>query len=247
MLSIKQLSANIESIKAYSDRLRVFSLRLPPNEDFSFVPGQFVMLSLPGLVDSNGRRIAKAYSIASSPSEQGIIELCIVNYPTGALSTPLFKLKAGDEVIVTGPYGMFQLKKPVENGTVFIAGGTGLAPLISMLRSLYAEGCKEKLWLFYSVSEPKLFMFKEELLGYQKTGSLQLVISTSNHNNPDWKWEKGRVTETFPKHLQQLLPDGIPNESRQFYICGPPLMVTDTVKMLEQLGFKKENTRKEQW
>lgn len=240
MLSIKQLAANIEGIKIYSGNLRVFRLKLSQGEDFSFVPGQFVMLSLPGLVDSNGRKIAKAYSIASSPSESGILELCVANYPAGAMSPKLFKKDVGDEVIVTGPYGMFQLKKPVQKGTAFIAGGTGLAPLMSMLRSLYAEGYPEELWLFYSVSEPRLFMFKDELLSYGKNNNLKLVVSTSNPGS-SWSFEKGRVTETFPKFAE-----GISKEA-QFYICGPPEMVKDTTAMLEQLGFRKEKIHKEQW
>ncbi|MBI2581062.1 FAD-dependent oxidoreductase [Candidatus Woesearchaeota archaeon] len=246
MLNIKEVITKIAGIQTYSENLRVFRLKLPEGSGFSFVPGQFVMVSLPGLADANGRKIAKAYSIASSPSQTGIMELCIVGYPTGALSPKLFQKNIGDEVAVTGPYGVFQLKQPVHPGTVFMAGGTGLAPLMGMLRSLYGTGYNEKLWLFYSVGEPRLFLFKEELLGYEKNSNLRFVVSTSNHNT-DWLWEKGRVTDTFPRLLQQLQQDGVPNEERQFYICGPPLMVTDTVKMLEQLGFRKENIHKEQW
>ncbi len=243
MLNIKQLVVKIEGIKAYSDVLRVFRMRLPENSGFSFAPGQFVMLSLPGLVDSNGRKIAKSYSIASSPNEKDVVELCVARYPTGALSEPLFRKKVGDGAIITGPYGMFQMKKPVQKGTIFIAGGTGLAPLMSMLRLLYAEGYEEKLWLFYSVSEPGMFLFKDELLGYSKSNDLQLVASTSSHNS-EWQWENGRVTDTFPKYVSKL---DVPKELQQFYACGPPIMVADTIKMLEQLGFRKENIHKEQW
>ncbi|MEK6837909.1 MAG: FAD-dependent oxidoreductase [Nanoarchaeota archaeon] len=246
MLNIKEAVTKIADIRTYSENLRVFRLTLPEGSGFSFVPGQFVMVSLPGLADANGRKIAKAYSIASSPTENEHLELCIVRYPTGALSPSLFKSDIGAEVIIIGPYGLFNLKKPIQAGTVFIAGGTGIAPLMSMLRSLYTEGCKEPLWLFYSVSEPQLFLFKEELLGFAKNKNLQLVVSTSNTDS-DWQWEKGRVTDTFPKYAKQLQLDGVSNNSRQFYICGPPVMVTDSVKMLEQLGFKKENIHKEQW
>ncbi|HLD97133.1 MAG TPA: FAD-dependent oxidoreductase [Candidatus Nanoarchaeia archaeon] len=244
MLNIKKLPVTIASIDAYSEDLKVFRFRLPPGSDFSFVPGQFAMLSLPGLADSNGRNIAKAYSIASSPLQHDTIELCIVHYPKGALSTPLFRLKAGDEAIITGPYGMFQLKQPLQKGTVFIAGGTGIAPLMSMLRSIYAASPKEELWLFYSVSEPNKFLFKEELLGFQKNNLLQLVVSTSN-NGSGWLWEKGRVTDTLPKYLEKL--NGTPREMQQFYLCGPPVMVADTIKLLVELGFKKDNIHKEQW
>ena len=240
MLNIKEVVTKIAGIRAYSENLKVFTLRLPDSHGFSFVPGQFVMVSLPGLVDANGRKIAKSYSIASSPSQTDILELCIVSYPAGALSPKLFKKGVGDEVIVTGPYGVFQLKQPVHPGTVFIAGGTGLAPLMSMLRSLYAEGYNEKLWLFYSIGEPGLFMFKDELIGFSNNNGLRLIVSTSNSDS-EWQWEKGRVTDMLPKHAAEISKDA------QFYICGPPLMVTDTVKMLEQLGFKKENIHKEQW
>ncbi|MBI2141180.1 FAD-dependent oxidoreductase [Candidatus Woesearchaeota archaeon] len=246
MLNIREIVIKIADIRAYSENLRVFRLTLPEGSGFSFVPGQFVMVSLPGFAAANGRKIAKSYSIASSPSETGILELCIALYPSGALSPKLFQKNVGDEVVVTGPYGVFQLKQSIQSGTVFMAGGTGLAPLMSMLRSLYAGGYNEKLWLFYSASEPKLFLFKEELLGYQKNNNLQLIASTSRPDNT-WEWEKGRVTDTFPSFLHQLQGDGVPSESRQFYICGPPLMVSDTVKMLEQIGFKKENIHKEQW
>lgn len=246
MLNIKQISATIERIDTYSEDLKVFQLKLPEGSGFSFVPGQFVMVSLPDLVDKNGRKIAKSFSIASSAAETGSVELCIARFPTGALSVPLFKKLVGDEVVITGPYGLFNLKRPVQPGTVFMAGGTGLAPLMSMLRSLFAEGSKQPLWLFYSISEPQLLMFKDELLGYSKNRGLKFVASTSNPGST-WEFEKGRVTDTFPKYLPQLQLDGVPNESRQFYVCGPPLMVTDTVKMLEQLGFKKENMHKEQW
>ena len=244
VLNIKRLSVRIEQIKVYSDNLNVFKLRLPENSGFSFVSGQFVMVSVPGLVDKNSRPIAKAYSIASSPFEKDVIELCIARFETGALSPLVFKSKAGDELIVTGPYGIFSLKKPVAPGTVFIAGGTGISPLMSMIRYLYNSSHKEKLWLFYSISEPMQFLFKDELLRYQKSNGLKIVVST---NSPDssWQWEKGRVTETFPKYIDQLAD--LPKETRQFYVCGPPVMVADTAKMLLEFGFKKENIHKEQW
>ena len=244
ILNIKKLPVKIESEESYTENLRVLRMRLPENSGFSFVPGQFVMLSVPGLTDKNGRPVAKSYSIASSPLDSGIVELCIVKYESGMLSPHVFKAQIGDELTITGPYGIFQLKRPVAPGTVFVAGGTGIAPLISMIRFLYKEGYKDKLWLFYSVSEPSMFLFKDELLGYQKNNGLRLVVSTSS-NDSDWQWDKGRVTDTLPRYVSQL--NGASKELQQFYVCGSPVMVADTVKMLVELGFKKENIHKEQW
>ncbi len=246
MLNIKEVRAMIHDITKYSESVWAFRFRLPDGESFPFTPGQFVMLSLPGHSDANGRKISKAYSIASAPDKSGIVELCIVKYPTGALSPFLFSKAIGEEVVLTGPYGVFAVKKPVLSGTIFIAGGTGLAPLMSILRSIYSEGYSEKLWLFYSIGSPQLFLFREELLGYSANSNLNVIASTSN---PDasWAFENGRVTDCFPKFLPELQKDGIQNESRQFYICGPPLMVTDTVKMLEEFGFKRENIHMEKW
>ena len=242
MLGIKELVAKLEGVTKYTGDVCVFRLKLA--EPFPFQPGQFVMVSLPNHQDANGRKISKAYSIASA--QNGILELCIVMYPGGALSPFLFAKNIGDEVIITGPYGMFTMRKPVVPGTVFIGGGTGLAPLMSMLRSLYNEGYAEKLWLFYSMGSPQLFLFREELLSFSAKKNLQLIASTSIADGI-WNFEKGRVTDTFPRFLPQLKQDGIPNASRQFYICGPPLLVTDTVRMLEELGFRKENIHMEKW
>ncbi|MBI2143761.1 hypothetical protein HYU17_01250 [Candidatus Woesearchaeota archaeon] len=244
MEQAKEFHAVIEHITSYSEDLKLFRLRLPENSSFSFVPGQFVMVSLPGLLDRNGRRIARAYSIASPPSETSFVELCMVRHPGGAFSPVMFKAKASDEVIVAGPYGTFAGKSAISEGSVLIAGGTGIAPLMCMLRSYYSAGGAARLWLFYSMSTPEEFAFKDELLGYAKSNSLRLVVSTSNPNS-GWQWDKGRVTATFPNRMGEL--NGIPKESRKFFICGPPEMVSDTVRMLLELGFRKENIHKEQW
>jgi propane monooxygenase reductase component len=240
MSEVKEFKTTIEKIYEYSDSLKVFKLKLPEDSDFSFVSGQFVMLSIPNVVDDNDRPISKAYSIASSSEKKGFIELCIAKLENGKLSPKIFQTKEGDEITIKGPYGVLNLKKPVQPGTVFIAGGTGLAPLMSMIRSIYDEGFSEKLWLFYSIHKPDQFLFKEEFLRYESEKGLKLVPSTSKPSS-EWKWEHGHVTETFQKHAIN-----IPKDS-QFYICGPPSMVANIMKMLEELGYDKDNIHKEQW
>ncbi len=235
---VKEAKAQISEIIKYSENLWVFRFNLKGSE-LNFVPGQFVMLSIPGLVDANGQKVSRAYSISSAP-EQDYVELCIVRHRDGSLSPTLFKLKAGDEAILSGPFGKFLMKKPVKPQTVFIAGGTGIAPIISMLRHLYLKGFNEPLWLFYSVGQPELLLFREELLAYRENNKLKLVISTSKPN-PGWKWEKGRVTDTFPTFAPEI------SKKASFYICGPPQMVPDVILMLEELGFKKELVYREQW
>jgi ferredoxin-NADP reductase len=233
-----EFKARIEKIVSCSDTVKIFRLKFS-DDNFSFLPGQFVMMSIPGFVDDNKNPIKRAYSIASSPLENGVLELCISLNPEGRLTPRLFMAKIGDELTISGPFGKFVLESPVNPGIIFIAGGTGIAATISMLRFTYANTKTENLLLFYSVKNPGSFPYKEELLDFQKQG-LKLVISTS-HPDQKWEFETGRITVTFPKYAREIEKD------TQFYLCGSRAMVEDVIIMLEHEGFKKENVHKEEW
>ncbi|MBI2137724.1 hypothetical protein HYU12_04365 [Candidatus Woesearchaeota archaeon] len=235
MVNVVKFQARVEKVVVASPRVKLFTLSVP--EGFSFIPGQFVVLSVQGYVDDKGLPVARSYSIASSPLVKNGIELCISIVPDGRLSSRLDSLKIGDEVSLTGPYGMFTLKSPVEPGTVFIAGGAGIAPIISMLRTLCSGSAKAGVALYYGIRNPDEFLYREELSGYVKRNGIKVVAVVSD-NNSGWSGERGYVADVLHKFLKS------PSKA---YVCGPPLMVSETVKKLVELDFRMGDIYREQW
>ena len=236
MLRIKKLETKIRGITEASPRVKTFRISVP--EDFTFTPGQFVMVSVPGFNNEKGFPVARSYSIASSPLTKGDVEICLSRAVNGKLSNKLHSLSEGDPVNVTGPYGVFTLKEPVAEGTTFIAAGTGIAPLISMIRTLYLQNFSGELRLFYGARNPQEFLYRGELESYSRKNNMKLMLIASNPD-AEWDGEKGLISDAAVSRMK----------SGEFpvYICGPPLMVADASKKLKEIGFRDDQIRREQW
>ena len=201
-------------------------------KDFTFKSGQFVILSL---VD--GKEIRRSYSMASSPYDSDYLEFCIRLKQDGEFTPRLFNLDIGDKISFEGPYGNFLLKEHEEK--ILIAGGTGIAPIRSMLRTLNEEKKLEKnIWLFFGFNKTGEFLFRKELEGYKKSG-LNLVPVVL-HPESHWKGELGYVMPAIKK----FIPKG---DEKDVYICGPPLMVRAVVQFLLEHGFSKERIYRDEW
>jgi len=209
-----------------SPNTKHFTFEVP--KDFTFLAGQFVMVSLIG---DEGKPIKRAFSIASSPSSfTGKIELCVKILHDGRLSTRLAKLKLGDTVSMQGPYGKFFLEES-SNEKLFLAAGTGIAPLRSMIHNLVENGCTDKITLMFGFHCPKDHLYKketEELLGKYPNLNLVPICSTPDENCGD---KIGHIQD----HLD-IFTDG---SSIDVYICGPPKMVSTTIPILLKLNFKR--------
>lgn len=236
MLQIKKLETKITEIIEASPRVKIFRISVP--EDFTFSAGQFVMVSVPGFNNEKGLPIARSYSIASSPLTKGHVEICLSRVVNGKLSNRLHSLSPGDAVNVTGPYGLFGLKEPVADGTTFIAAGTGIAPLISMIRTLYLRNFSGEIRLFYGARTPEEFLYREELESYSQKNNLKLLLAASDPN-VEWDGEKGLITDAAAKEIKC--------GEFPIYVCGPPLMVTDAARKLKGIGFRDDQIKKEQW
>jgi ferredoxin-NADP reductase len=175
----------------------------------------------------------RAFSIASSPYDKEFIELCVARGPH--LSAHLLDLAERSEVNVEGPYGQFILNQPIPDNLVFIAGGTGIAPIRSMIRTLVHEKFDKNFWLFFSIRYPEDYIYKAELEEYaQKFKNFHLVVTcTCKENHAAWKGERGRVTELLLKYIPSKI------KPAEVYLCGPPAMVDDTTKVLRSLGVTK--------
>lgn len=215
-------TARVQSATALS--ATSFELKVELEKGIDFLPGQYVNIRVP---DSNEQ--VRAYSFTSLPgsNEAGFL---IRNVKDGLMSSWLQdKAAAGVELQLTGPLGVFYLRK-VERPVLMLAGGTGLAPFLSMLATLRQNGCSQPVHLIYGVTQDadlvcieQLETFAKEIDGF----TFKTVVADTGSEHP----RKGYVTQ----HMEDA---PLSSGDVDIYLCGPPPMVDAVVNFLEQEGIK---------
>lgn len=226
----------LDEVAMVSDTVARVTIRvLPPTvsrslkgqHPFSYTPGQFARLKL-----ANG--VSRDYSMANVSNDDGLAEFFIRIYPDGEFSSNLFKHPIGEHVGVIGPRGKFVLRDN-DRTPVFIAGGTGLAPVLAMLRQLAADRpAHPAVLVFGNTNVGDVFGAEELKVLTEQMPNLQVV---SGVVNPDESWtgEIGTATEIAQKYLS--VND---RSSFEYYYCGPPKMIDATTQMLEAAGVARD-------
>jgi ferredoxin-NADP reductase len=200
---------------------------------FPYQPGQAVILVLDG-------GIRMPYSIASAPIETeraGYLEFLTRIDPR----TPLNNVKRGTRMAVQGPFGSFILPPaPAERDFLFVAGGTGIAPLRSMIQQAVLSDQKGKLRLLYSARTPADFAYLTELRNLASAGRLDLAITATREVPARWRGARGRIT-------RERLAPLIDTPETLCFVCGPASMVDEVPRMLRELGVEDERIRIEEW
>ena len=194
----------------------VAKLVLNPQADapaLSFMPGQYVHLSVPGTSDT------RSYSFANPPTDSGQHVFYIKLLEQGAMSDYIRDRAApGDEMDVIGPFGRFYLR-PVDGPVLMIAGGTGLAPMLSILDTMVAQGdTAHPVHVLYGANEPEEFFALEALEAYRGRGLQIATELCAVQSGSGWDGAVGHVTSLL---RSELLYGG---DSRA-YLCGPPPMI----------------------
>ncbi|MEM2908991.1 MAG: FAD-binding oxidoreductase [Candidatus Bilamarchaeaceae archaeon] len=225
----------IMDIRTHEDGIRVIQLVPLAGRLFTYKPGNFLILHL---LDEKGESIDKRpYSIASSPT-QGYIELAI-KMIGGRFTSKLEKLKEGDIVGVEGPLGHFTYDG--QNKCVFIAGGVGVAPFMSMLRYIDATKKEGTFILFYSYGKRTDNPYREELNELSKNPNITIVQFLTREMPAGWNGEIGRIDEArIGKYVKS------PKEFR-WYICGPPQMCLTLRDVLTGMGVPSRKIKLESW
>ena len=218
-----------------SDVVRL-ELELADGYWLDFKPGQFIQLAIPGTDQS------RSYSIASTPADLPKIELLIRLLPDGLTSNWLRDhAKADDAVILEGPYGSFFLRPaPATAPQLMIAGGTGLAPMLSMIDTLRAKpGKKPRIILSFGCATPDALFHQEPLeLRSQWMPSLETRISVDRGEPPEGVRLGNPVTAMLETPL---------DPASLAYLCGPPAMVAAARDALIAAGLAPENIHAEQF
>lgn len=235
---VKDLVLKIVEVIQETPDTKTFRFSL--NGKIDFKAGQFV--SLVRMID--GKKVCRSYSISSSPVHRDYIDITFRVYPEGEFTPTFYRMKKGDTIKGKGSCGNFYFEEGMADEVVFIAGGTGIAPFMGMIRYVLGKNLDVKMKCIYSARNPEGIIFREELTELaEKNENLEFLptITRPWTSKEKWKGRKGRIDPKFLKDSIKGMKDPL------FFLCGPPVMVEATEKMLEKIGIKKERIKKERW
>lgn len=237
LFAIKEFNCLCEKIIDLTHDIKQFNLKLVKPDTMEYMPGQYIQLRTPRY-DNSTEEVYRAYSLSSDPADKHRIELIIRRVPGGICTTYLFDhLREKDQVAINGPYGKFYLRD-TDAPIVFVAGGSGIAPIKSILHHMKNTGNKRNATFFFGVHKPPDLFLVDEMKQFEKTipnFSFVPVISDPGAEST-WTGAVGRVTEAVKQYLAEK-PDAARHEG---YLCGSPGMINAAVAILLEAGIPRE-------
>lgn len=217
---------------------RVWTLTVEPDghEGIRFLPGQFAWLTI-------GRPAfalrQHPFSIASSATTPKRLEFTIAE--AGDFTSGIGQVPVGEVVYVDGPHGTFSIDEQHGSGYVFIAGGIGSPPIMSMLRTMADREDKTPAWLFYGNHTWEDITYREELEQLKQRIDLK-VVHVLEDPPETWDGETGFITA-------DVLDRGLPEkrDGLVYFICGPVQMIEPVLVALKSIGARMENVHTEQY
>jgi propane monooxygenase reductase subunit len=227
---IVEATAEVAAVEPLTRDIRRLVLRLP--EPVTFNAGQYMDIQIPG---AEGQH--RSFSMANTPGDPNQLEFMIKLYEGGHFSGLLADsangngIKVGDQLTCKGPYGVFTLRDSSPRRLVFIAGGAGMAPDISLLRSMAEKGSARPATFYYGArTEDDLFALDELERLAGALPDLRFVPALSEADEQTgWSGEAGLITDVVDR-LEDDLTDV------DAYLCGPPPMVDAAIALLERRG-----------
>ena len=224
--AIAETKLTVKSIESFNDA--AFELVVEADKAspaLSFLSGQYVNLTVPG-TDQH-----RSYSFSSAPNADEL-RFLIKHVPNGLMSEWLVKAKENDVLESKGPLGSFYLRA-VERPLLLLAGGTGLAPILSMLEVLAQQESEQAIHLIYGVTTDADLVLVDRIEAYTqrlKQFTFSTCVADAGSSHP----QVGYVTQYMPA---EVLHDG----NIDVYLCGPPAMVDAVDLYFEQNSIKPAN------
>jgi NAD(P)H-flavin reductase len=221
--------ANMERKEALTPDIRALRLRLLEPPAMKFVAGQFVNIEIPGTEE------VRSFSMASPPSVPGHLDFLVRLLPGGRFSQYLeARPRVGDRLRLHGPLG--QLKVRLSHRRILmIAGGSGMAPLLSMLANLAEKGNTRPVTFFFGARRLQDLYHLERIRELQAAMPvLEFVPALSDEWPQDWSGESGLVSEVVARRMGSL-------EGYDAYLCGPPPMIGAATPLLLERGVRPRN------
>ncbi len=229
----KEYEMRVSKVKEWCDGIKSIYLEYVGKEKMLFKSGQYVFLK----TVLEGSPIVRAYSIASTPHDEHIEILFRV---VGKFTNYLNQLQPGDKITMVGPFGTFSIDEARHNKVVYIATGTGISPLLSMLRTMFIENkCNryEKIVFIYGTRYKSMLVCKEEFREMEKIcDNFEFVPVLSREK--EWEGKKGHVQDVLSEHIFK---------DCDYFVCGLPAMTDDVKRMLLEKGIPEQDIHTERY
>ncbi len=234
LFAIREYTCKCTEIIDLTHDMKQFRLELVEPKTIDYIPGQYVQLLTP-VYDKSSEEVYRAYSVSSDPAEKNAIELIIRLVPGGICTTYCFEyLKVGDEVKINGPYGEFRLSQ-TDAPAIFIAGGSGMAPIKCLLHHMKNTGSKRKATYYFGANKVNelclgdlMRQFETELADFKFVP----VVATPEEGQ-NWDGEKGLVTQAVQRNVKNA-------GECEAYLCGSPGMIDAAIEVLKKLGVTED-------
>ena len=235
LLYVREFQTEVVGWKKLTHDIVELQLKLLEPDAMEYKAGQFVQIETPEY-ELTDEPVYRAYSMSSVPSMHNVIEMEVRLVPDGICTTYVHNhLKIGDSMTVNGPYGDFHLSN-TDKEMICIAGGSGMAPLKSILYDMREKGNTRKATYFFGAkSKRDLFLLDEMKQLETDLPAFKFIPALSEpQDEDDWQGETGLITEVVDRHTGDL-------SNAEGYLCGSPFMIDACIVVLKNHGMPEEN------
>jgi len=229
-IAVKLLPCRVQKLDKVADDVMIVQLKLPANERLQFLPGQYIDFLLKG-----GER--RSFSMANSPHADELVELHIRHVAGGNFTDHVFgKMKERDILRLEGPLGSFFLREDSPKPIVFVASGTGFAPIKSIIESAFHKKIERPMVLYWGARRPKdLYLGAHPEKWAREHGNFRYVPVISEARPEDaWSGRSGFVHRAVMEDMPDL-------SGHQVYACGVPIMVDSARRdFIEKCGLPED-------
>jgi len=229
-IEIKQLPCRVVSLEPLAHDVMRMCIQLPRNQRFHYLPGQYVDLLM-----RDGRR--RSFSIANPPDEEGVLELHVRRVPDGYLTNYVFEgMRERDLLRFQGPLGTFFLRNGEETRPlIFVAGGTGFAPIKAILEQAFEDGIQRPMHLFWGTRAARDLYMRELVESWEQRHENFRFTPVLSEPGPedDWPGESGWVHEVVTLYYPDL-------SGYQVYASGPPPMIEALRQAFHEHGLPED-------
>jgi cytochrome-b5 reductase len=228
----KLITVQIEILKPITHDTQQFTFAVPNDSSFEFLPGDFIKV----FPDPGDPLEYRPYTPTSTPDMKDHFELIIKRYGQGPTSRFMHERKTGDRVWISGPHDGGHFKEGMARHIGMVAGGTGITPMISIIRTILSRGIDVSISLVFGNKTADDIILRDEFDSYAErypNFSRYFVLSKAAPDN--WTMGRGHINEEI---MRQHLP--APSEDTLIFLCGPPMMQIELMKKLAAMGHEKK-------